>query len=702
MLLHTDNGCLIKVQGDIDNRFNRGRLCVRAEKVIDAMYHPSRLKYPLIRTGERGANKWKRIGFEDAVDLIAQRFSELRDKYGAESVIFCKGTARDIGGYLPRLCYGFGSPNYFGLGPGSGNACYRPRVSVSTAILGGLPIPDLGQFEYQSGSEYQLPKCIMIWGANPVVSNPDGLHGGWITDLMKQGSELIVVDPQKTWLASQAKYWLRLKPGTDSALALGMLNVILSSNLYDEPFCREWVKGLEDIKNAAAEYVPGKAANITGIDADLIIQAARFYAKSKPANVVWGVAVDMNAGCVGTIHALISLMAVTANMENPGGMLLLNDPFGVKRRGDDVSQFPNVKTNRIGAEEYPLLEIGNPYAQPDVLLNQLETGKPYAVKGAWIQGASVIPSGFADPERALKLFRSLDFIVVVDVLINPGAAAFADVILPAAMYPEKNSIFVHFSQLGAINKAVEAPGECKSDAEIILAAGRKVAPQYFPFNEVEEWLDYRLQPSGMTFAELRELGSIVPLAEYAKHAGGKLRKDGKEGFATPSGKIELDSSILKNCGLNPLPYYRDCLGEYWNRYGREDYPFILTSGSRKAYYFGAEHRNIPALRKYQKQPQVTIHPEDADKTGIEDGEQVRIYSPFGECAMEASVKDAFPAGVVHCDYGWWFPESEGSEPHLFGVRRINVNALLPSGLQGESGYGYPFRCFICNIEKTEG
>ncbi|TKJ39932.1 dehydrogenase [candidate division LCP-89 bacterium B3_LCP] len=700
LLFHRD-GKLIRVEGDIKNRYNDGRLCVRGLSVGEMIEHPLRLKKPLLRTGNRGEDKWQEVTFDEAISVISERLTAIRNEHGSESVIFCKGTARDIGAWLPRLCYGFGSPNYFGFGPGSGNACFRPRVTGATAMMGGMPVPDLGQFDYSgSGGNFQQPRCILIWGANPIISNPDGLFGGWVIDALKNGSELIVVDPQKTWLASKAKHWLKLKPGTDGALAMGMIRQIFADNLIDADFCDEWVSGITGVQKVCDPYTLDRTSRITGIPHDEIKQAAQFFARSKPANLIWGVSVDMNPGCLGTISGLVSLITLTGNIEIPGGMILQPDPFGVQRRGDDIAEFPGVKVRRIGAEEYPIIEIGNPYGQPDVLLDQMESGKPYPIKAAWLQGTSVIPSSFADPKRVMKLFGSLDFCVVVDVFKTPAGVAFADVILPAALYPEKDSIFVQYSQVGTINKVVEPPPECRSDAEIILEVGRKVAPEYFQWDSVEEWIDHRLQPMGMDFEELRDVGSVFPTVEYNKQTKGKLRADGHQGFDTPSGKIELDCSVFRKFGLNGLPHFEDCTAEYWQRFGKEDYPFILTTGSRRSYYFGSEQRQVESLRKLQTDPQVQIHPEVAYQKGISQGDEVRIFSPFGSCTMKADISDLFDPEVIHCDYGWWYPERKGRLPELFGVGECNVNELLPSGLQGPGGLGYPFRCFICSIEKV--
>ncbi len=699
VLLYHRDGKLVRIEGDEENRYNHGRLCPRGLSVTEFVDHPRRLKTPLVRTGERGENRWREASFEEAIDLIAERFTRIKGQFGPESAIFCKGTARDIGAWLPRLCYGFGSPNYFGFGPANGNACYRPRVAASTAIMGGLPIPDMGQFDPAGENDTQPPRCILIWGANPIFSNPDGLFGGWITDLMKAGTELIVVDPQRTWLATKAKHWLRIRPGADAALALGMIHQLFALNLIDNDFCARWILGVEEVKSAAADYTPDRVAAITGIEAGEIIDAARFFARNGPANLVWGVSVDMNPGCLGTISGLINLFTLTGNVEIPGGIVLQPDPFGVQRRGDDIGDFPDVTAPLIGAEEYPLIEIGNPYAQPDVLLDQMESGRPYPIKAAWLQGTSVVPASFADPERVLRLFGKLDFCVVVDVVLTPAAVAFADVVLPPALWPEKDSIYVHFSQLGAINKAIEPPEQCRSDAEIILALGKNIAPDHFPWANVGRWLDHRLEPAGLSFDDLRRKGSLTAPIEYKKHENGKLRADGKSGFETPSGKIELASSILRRFNLNPVAHFEDYVADYRKRCDPKRFPYILTTGARRPYYFCSEHRHIESLRRLQPEPLVQIHPETAEMESIGQGDSVRIYSPFGSCTMKADISDRFEKTVIHCDYGWWFPEREGAAPELFGVMESNVNALFPSGLQGPGGLGYPFRCFICNIEK---
>jgi anaerobic selenocysteine-containing dehydrogenase len=330
-------------------------------------------------------------------------------------------------------------------------------------------------------------------------------------------------------------------------------------------------------------------------------------------------------------------------------------------------------------------------------LEQLASGKPYPIKAAWIQGAGIIPSGFVQPKKVIQLFNSLNLIIIVDIFLNPAAVALADIILPAAMYTEKNSLYVHFSQVGAINQALSPPGECKSDAEIILSVGKKIASEYFPWKNVLEWIDYRLQPGGIDFAELRMVSALKPSVSYARFAEGLLRSDKKTGFQTPSAKIELFSQVLKNCNLNPLPYYESSF-EYKDKQQNQDYPYILTTGVRKPYFFCMEWRNSPSLRHYQSDPEVCINPEDAKLREISNGDWIKIYTPYGKCQMKARVCNRFPVGVIHCDSGWWFPEKKPER--LFDIGSCNVNALFPLGLTGSSGLGFPFRSYFCNIEKS--
>ena len=253
VLLYVKDGKLVKVEGDPDFPLNRGRLCPRCLALPQVVYHPDRLKYPLKRAGGRGEGNWERITWEEAYDTIAEKFDTIRRECGAESVIFGHGTARDILLYIHRLAFTFGSPNWVGFL--QGNACYAPKIVTMGALLGNFAVADCSQThpDRYMNPTWRVPRCIIIWGNEPTISSSDGFMGHWIIECMKRGSEIIVIDPRKTRLATNARIWLQIRPGTDAALALGMLNVIINEGLYDEEFVRKWTYGFDELRKRVQE-----------------------------------------------------------------------------------------------------------------------------------------------------------------------------------------------------------------------------------------------------------------------------------------------------------------------------------------------------------------------------------------------------------------------------------------------------------------
>ena len=708
VLLHVKDGRLVKVEGDPGFPLSQGRLCPRCQALIEVIYHPDRLKYPLKRGGERGEGKWERITWEEAYETIANKFNTIRRDHGAESVVFCSGTARDVYPYIYMLASSFGSPNSVGFGPLHGNACYIPKIATMAALFGSFAVADCAQSypERYEHPEWQVPKCIIIWGNEPVATSPDGFLGHWIVDCMRRGSKLIVIDPRRTWVAAHAEIWMQIRPGTDAALALAMLNVIINENLYDEAFVRKWTYGFDELKKRVQEYPPEKVAKITWIPGERIIAAARMYATSKPAAIQWGVALDQSKECINTLHAITALWSVTGNMDVPGGNIIRGQLFGMGlppgQGQETVPEEQNRK--RIGAGKYPFLDWAD-VLPGEALIDQMLTDIPYPLKAAWIQGTNTFACGTADARRTYEAFKKLDFNVVVDPFMTPTAMAFADIVLPAATYPERDGIYIPVGGvtcIGTINKAIEPVGECKSDVEINLELGRRLNPQAWPWKDVREMFDSMLEPAGVTFAKLRDKGYLFGFFEYKKYEKGLLRPDRKPGFNTPTGKVELYSTVLEKCGLDPLPGFEEPPESPVSTPDiAKEYPLILTTGARTAVFFHSEHRQIASLRKMNPDPIVEINPETAEKLGIKDGDWVYIESRYGKCRQRARLSGGIHPEVVNAQHAWWFPEKPGPEPSLFGVWESNINLLLPSGWTGKSGLGYPFKTQMCRVYKVE-
>lgn len=700
VLLYTKDGRLVKVEGDPDNPHNQGRLCVRCLSLPDVVNHSDRLKFPMKRVGKRGEDKWQQISWDEAYDTIYQKFSDIKEKYGPESVIFAQGTGRDIPAYISRLAYAYGSPHYMCLM--SGDSCYFSRTEGMLITAGTFAVMDCSQYfpDRYANPQWKVPETIIVWGNNTVVSNADGFYGHWLVDCMKRGSKLIVVDPRLTWLASRADVWLQIRPGTDAALAMGMLDTIIKEGLYDKKFVDEWTFGFDQLAERAAEYPVARVADITWIPEGKILAAARLFAKSKPAAIQWGFAVDSMVESFPTGRAISSLFLVTGNLDVPGGMITVSPPYGVDSwvgewgYGEFVSE--EAKSRRLGQRK-----ISSKWIQPDDVVETLQTDKPYPVRAAWIQANNPIACMGADPKRLYEGLKKLEFVVVVDVFKTPTAVALADILLPVATYPERDGLRAVWYNVGAINKATQF-GETKSDMEINLELGRRFNPKAWPWANVQEMFSDKLKDAGVTFEELREHGGQkYPPFEYLKYEKGLERPDGKPGFNTPSGKVELYSRFLEEIDLDPLPYFEEptesplSTPEVY-----QEYPLVLTTGARTWGFFHSEHRQIARLRALRPDPLVEIHPETAAKYGIRDGDWVWIENRRGRARSKAKITPIIDPRVIHADHAWWYPEKDAAEPKLFGMWDVNINKLVP-WLPGRSGYGANYKSLLCRIYRVK-
>jgi anaerobic selenocysteine-containing dehydrogenase len=709
VLLYVEDGKLVRVEGDPEVPFNQGRLCPRCLVLPEVVYHPDRLRYPMRRVGKRGEGKWQRITWEKAYGAITQKFNEIKEKQGPESVIFCQGTGRDIVPYLAKLAYTFGSPNRVCFGPLDGHACFAPKISALSVTTGAYQVADYAQFfpDRYENPDWKLPKCIVLWGNNPLTSNPDGILGQWIIECMKRGSEIIVVDPRRTWLATRASIWMQIRPGTDAALALGMLNVIINEGIYDEEFVKKWTYGFDKLKKRVQDYTPEKVSDITWIPKKKIIEMARMYARSKPAAIQWGVAIEQSKECIPTIHGIMALWTITGNLDVPGGNIVTGIGFGLdsRIRTEFEAMSEEQKEKRIGKRMYPFLDDVYPFAVGAAVIEQILSGMSYPIKAAWIQTTNTFACATADVMRVYEAFRKLDFVTVVDLFMTPTAMAFADIVLPAATYAERDGIPINggiTSFLGTINKAIEPVGECKSDMEINLEMGKRLNPEAWPWNNVQEMFGAMIRPLGKTFGELRETGFVYNPFEYRKYEKGLLRTDKKAGFETPTGKVELYSTVFEKYGLDPLPYFEEPPESPVSAHEiAKEYPLVLTTGAKTWGFFHSEHRQIRSLRQLNPDPITELHPETAGKLGIKDGDWIYIENKYGRCQQKVKLNAGIHPGVVSAQHGWWFPERPGAEPSLFGVWESNINLLLPAGWVGRGGFGYPFKSQMCRVYRKE-
>ena len=408
VLLYTDDeGKLVKVEGDPENPYNQGRLCNRCLALTEVVYNPDRVTTPMRRDpAHRGQDKWVDITWDEALDLVYEKFTEIKENYGAWSIPFVQGTGRDIAAWITRLAWSFGSPNYmFNM---SGMACYLPRVAGCAATTGNFWV---GDFSQQFPDRYDDPawvpaEYIMVWGNNPLVANSDGFYGHWMVDVMKRGSKLIVVDPRLTWLASKAEWWLQVRPGTDAALALGMLNVIISEDLYDHDFVDRWCYGFDELAQTAAAYPVGKVAEITWVPAEKIVGAARAWAGAENGIVQWGLAVDTTKESLPAAQAIGALWQVCGFCEKPGCMIVPPEILAYSGGFGGELVTPEMDAHRIGLDKYSLLKFGFQVASSDEVMKTLETKEPYKLHGAWLQTTNFLTCTSPDPERSMRAWRT--------------------------------------------------------------------------------------------------------------------------------------------------------------------------------------------------------------------------------------------------------------------------------------------------------
>lgn len=704
ILLYVKDGKIEYIEGDPENPFNQGRLCPRCLAVTEMMYHPDRLTYPMKRTGPRGSNQWERISWDDAYDLIERKLKQIISEYGAESVWVNIGTGRDINGYLGRLAYSMNTPNIGSFM--TGNSCYVPRVYMCNQKMGTFVVADCSQFfpgRYED-PRYQIPEYVLIWGSNPVYTNSDGFLGHWIVELMKRGTKLITVDPRLTWLASRSEWFLQIRPGTDSALALAIGHVIILEGLYDQEFVGTWTNGFEKYRERVLAYPPERVAMICGISEDLIWEAARTIGKARSVALQWGVAIDHSMEPIYTSAALLDLMALTGNIEKPGTMVTASPAFGVRNTwqgGWGIELLDMEQKEKKLNQDYPYAGLVGS-TMPQTALKAGLTGNPYPIKACWIETTNPLANTAQEPERVLKLLQQNEFNVVVDLFMTPTALACADVILPAACYAERPGLCGHQPYfLGAIVKAVEPPGECRSDQQIIYEMSRRFRSEENPWKKDEELYDSFLEPLGITYEQMKRRTWAYPEFEYGKHEKGLLRKDGKPGFATESGKYEFCNPALEALGYDPLPaYYEPPCFSHDKPEADRHYPLILITGARRPEYFLSEHKQSPSLRRMHPDPTITIHPKTAEKFGVGEGDWVFVENQRGRARMKVEISLAIREDVVSADSGWWYPERDASDGSLYGTFESNINVLIEMK-SGITGFGSCMNSERCRIYPTD-
>jgi anaerobic selenocysteine-containing dehydrogenase len=654
-----ENGKVTKTYAMPRTNFNAH--CARAEAIPELIYSPERLLKPLKKVN----GKFKEITWEEALGIISAKLTDIKRKYGAGSFVAHLGypfVGTHTQKVARRFCDLYGTPNYT-----TGAAfCFSAQLIGFSLVCGALPNPQPGP----------ATRCMLVWGRNPDATDP--LLGDTIHLARKNGSKLIVIDSRATPLAKEADIHAQIRPGADTALALGLLNIIIGEKLYDENFVNQWTVGFDKLAESVCEYSPERVEKITWVPAKTVRDIALMYAANRPACTVVGLSLEYCTNGIQSIRAATVLTAITGNIDVEGGNLIKK---GLRQTNLRVPEKISQAT-AIGAD-YPIFSKFTTEAPASSLTEAILSSKPYSIKGLIIVGGNPVLT-WPNAKRVIQALDKLDFLVVSDLFLTDTAKQ-ADIVLPGASFLEKADLRDYNSQgmsrVTLYEKAIEPAGDCREEWLIWAELGRRMGlADYFPWETTDQLFEYLLKSTSVTLKQLKE----TPEGLYYAHD--VYQKYLKEGFNTESGKIEIFSEMLARLGYEPLPRYLEPAESPVSRPDlAREYPLILTTGARILTYVHTMYRNLPSLRKLAPEPVVEIHPKTAGVLNIADRDMVKVETPRGNIKLKAALTEDILPEVVSVPHGW---------------SEANVNYLTDDRSRDPVS-GYPgSRSELCRVSKV--
>ena len=662
-LLTVTQGRVTKVGPNPVHPGSKGAFCAKGIRALpEWTYGEQRLLHPLRRRGPRGSGDWQKITWEEALGEVAEGFATTAERYGPLAL-----AGAVSGGYFSRgaivalLMRAMGSPNWLI----NQDLCGGCRA-VSDRVTG------LG---VTNGEDIDNAHSALVVGRNPYAADP--VQWRALTALKKRGGKIVVIDPTETSITRRADLWLQPRPGTDAAIALAMIDVVVKERRFDADFVNKWCEGFDALCERASAVPPERAARIADVPAEDITAAARIYSDG-PSVFVSGHGIDAFSAGFQTFRAFHCLLAICGHLDRPGGNLRVRKPPGFKNYLDLIHAPtfqlpPDIARQTLGTERYPF------WAGPQgwqtachnpTVMDAILTGEPYPLRAMYVSGVNIAVT-YPDPKRTVAALNSLDFLAVAAHEHNP-TTAWADIVLPKTTTLEEEEVQL---QPGApcisYTQPAHAPlGEARCDMDIaagILDAAESLMPvnrNLLPWSNQHEFNTYLLADSNVNLEVLREQG----YAQFDSVAG----DFNAAGFATPSGKVELYAKSLEVIGQDPLPSFEPSSSP-----GRADlaYPLILLTGARDKNYHHSRFRSQAWLRQQLPYPQLTIHPETAEKLALHDEDWVEIETPRteGRARAKVEISERVLPGVVSTGMGWWLPEAEAPD---FGNGEVNINNTL--------------------------
>lgn len=663
LLLHKENGRIVKVAGNPEHPVTKGAICNKVRNMAERVYHPERLLYPLRRIGPKGEGTFERISWNEAILEITDRFKSLSKEYGSESI-------------LPYSFYGnMGILGVDGMDRRFFNALGSSKLKQSICNSAGSE----GWKSVMGFNGGTIPEktvqadMIMVWGGNIVSTN---MHQVVLAEkARKNGAKVVVIDVHRNQTGQWADWFIPLHPGTDAALAVGIMHILFRDGLVNETFMEQYTLGHEELREHVKEYTPEYVSTVTGIPTEDIERLAHMYGNAEAAYIHIGNGLQHHDNGGMAVRSITCLPAITGHWLKPGG-------GASKSNGDynsmnsDALERPDLRPNP-DARTINMNRIGEALEM---------TEKP--VKSVFVYCSNPLVVA-PDTERVRAGFAREDLFTVVHDLFMTDTAKYADIVLPATSSFENTDVFgSYWHQYIQLQQPVIAPlGECKSNVELFSLLGQAMGFNEAAFRESEEdmiarALDYPDNPylNGVTLNALKEQRYVkLDMSPYAAYL---------DNLPTTSGRIELYSEVLEKAGLPPLPTYIPLKEGYDGvRRGRgHKYPLMFISPPNHN-FLNSTFANVAKHQKLEREPLLQIHPEDATERGIEDGMWVTVYNDRGTYEVRAKVTDKMLPGTVVSQGLWW----EGDR------RKQRVNSLTSDRLS-DLGEGATFFSTVVEVK----
>jgi anaerobic selenocysteine-containing dehydrogenase len=656
-LYHVEDGKLVEVTGDPDHPMTRGGLCVKLKDFAEHHYNPSRLLHPMRRSGPKGAGQFQRVSWDEALGEIKSRWTDIIAKHGAEAILPHAYLGHQ--GTLNGLTCGDAFFNRLGSSVAEKTYCESGSSTawiMTVGPTGGLDVESLAHAKY-----------IIVWAMNMLSTN---LHAWpFILEARKNGAKIVVIDPVRTRTAKQADWHVQIRPGTDAALALAMMNVIIEEDLVDHDYVEKYTLGFDDLQARAAQYPPDMAAEITGVAATDIRKLAREYARNQPSAIRQGVALERSRGGGQAIRAVTCLPALVGAWRHVGGGTVEMP----------IWEFP-FKFDRICRPDFikPGTRVVNELDLGAALIGETMLDPP--IMSLFVYNSNPISQAPAQAKIAAGLAREDLFTVVSDLFIT-DTARYADLVLPATLQAEQYDLMVTWGHLYMMlnQPAIPAPGECIPNVDLFrrLAKTMGFDDDYWKMTDDEMLLDFydwdSPQLKGITLEALKAKGwmrlNVGDPDKRAPHAEGN--------FKTPSGKCEFKASAAAN-GNFVVPVWRsmyeamqpgtpvdpvpDYLPPYETPHSNPElakrFPLSLVSPKPHA-FLNTQYANEPVQQRRQGEQILLVHPEDAARRGIAHGSNVRVFNDRGSFQARAEVSDDVMRGLVLTNVGYWPSLSRG-------------------------------------------